>query len=79
MLAIKYGKPQPTEEWLATLPEPVLRAVARDVLTMFLDAGKWPTPQICNALSIRFGMRQVDVEAKILEALHTYHALLGQV
>ncbi len=40
MIAIKYGKPQPTEEWLATLPEPVLRAVARDVLTMFREPGQ---------------------------------------
>jgi len=78
ILAIKYGKFQRTEEWLQTLPQPVVDAVVKE-----FDVGGvwhlyWGKHERIKCIIVNF-RGDAEVESAIHEALTKYHSLLGTV
>jgi hypothetical protein len=79
MLELKYGKPQPTEEWFAALPPTVLDLLKQAIGETHVYASRWSTQDLCQVLANQVLHYPEKHLPMISEALHKYHSLLGRV
>jgi hypothetical protein len=78
-IELKYGKPVPTTEYFARLPDTVIDSLREKVRPRFPYAHRWSFDDARQYLRDQLESCPVSTRRDIQAALLLYHALLGRV
>lgn len=79
VLELKYGKPQPTEEYVNSLPSGILINLRDFLAETHPYAQRWSDAELRQVLIDRIRFQPERTNPLILKALTIYHSLLGRV